>query len=102
MIDDVSIHNHLELTAFNNPGLKAALTGADKEVVDDSHCGGRGCCDDQVAAAGNAAKPLNLSQLIPEIAAISFGLGMCCVWVAGLKRKTKKTPAKKDDSDDSD
>ena len=103
MIDDLSLHINNHDTAFTGfSAIKASLTGADKEVIDDSQCGGRGCCDDQVAAAENVAKPLNMSQLIPEIAAISFALGMCCVWVAGRKRKAKKTAPKKDDSDDSD
>jgi hypothetical protein len=69
-------------------------------AIDDSHCGGRGCCDDQVAATANVAKPMDWSQLIPSIAAASFGLGMCCVWVAGRKRKSKKTQIKEDSDSD--
>ena len=78
-------------TAF--PGAVAA-----KATIDDSHCGGRGCCDEQVATAANVSKPMDWSQLIPSIAAGSFGLGMCCVWIAGKKRKSKKKQSK-DDSD---
>ena len=72
--------------------LGAALSGKDQEVIDDSECGGRGCCDEQVAAANGIAKPINITQLIPEIAAISFGLGMCCVLGASGSGKSKPKP----------
>jgi hypothetical protein len=103
MIDDP---HFLMTSAFVEPtdGATAAASvtkTASGELVDDSHCGGRGCCDDQVMAKANLAKPINWTQLIPEVAAASFGLGMCCVWVAGRKsrRMKRKSTWEEEDSD---